>query len=115
MATLTSFQRDGWNVLRLVGEIQTFADAATLRAVLFDRLARPNVRLALDVSELDFIGSSGIGVLAQAQHELEQQGRKIVLVGASPAIRQLLEMVSLDRIVVQANRLEDLESLAAGG
>lgn len=112
MATLTFSHKGPWSVLRLVGEIQTYADAATLRAVLFDRFSRPGFRLALDVTELDFIGSSGIGVLAQTQQELEKRGETMVLVGASTAIKQLLEIVSLDRMVVFVERPDDLESLA---
>lgn len=109
MATLTFSQRGPWSVLRLVGEIQTYADAATLRAVLFDRFSRNNFRLAMDVTELDYIGSSGIGVFAQAQQELEKRGDSIVLIGASANIKHLLEIVSLDRMVVFLESLENLE------
>jgi anti-anti-sigma factor len=115
MATLTFSHRGPWSVLRLVGEIQTYADAATLRAVLFDRFSRPNFRLALDVTELDFIGSSGIGVLAQTQQELEKRGETMVMVGASSSIKQLLEIVSLDRMVVFLDHPEDLEGLPENG
>lgn len=111
MATLTFSQKGPWSVLRLVGEIQTYADAATLRAVLFDRFARPRFRLVLDVTELDFIGSSGIGVIAQTQQELEKRGETMVMVGASASIKQLLEIVSLDRMVVFLERPDELEKL----
>lgn len=111
MATLT-FRRIGpWSVLTLMGEIQTFADAATLRAVLFDRLGREDLQLAIDLSELSYIGSGGIGVLAQAQQVLEKSGRSLVLVGASSAIRHLLEIVSLDRVVLFVDRIDELEAV----
>lgn len=111
MATLTSSQRGPWNILRLVGEIQTFADAATLRAVLFDRLSRDNVRIALDLSELTFLGSSGIGVVAQVQQELEKKSRSLVLIGADTSIKHLLEVVSLDRLVQFVDSVEGLDRL----
>ena len=110
MATLTFSQNGPWSVLRLVGEIQTFADAATLRAVLFDRLTRDSFQLALDIAELAYIGSSGIGVVAQVQQELEKRGKTMVLIGASSNVRHLLEIVSLDRVVIFLDRLEDLDS-----
>lgn len=112
MATLTSSQRGAWNVLRLVGEIQTFADAATLRAVLFDRLSRENANLALDLSDLSYIGSSGIGVVAQAQQELEKRNKSLVLIGANTNVKHLLEIVSLDRLVQFVDRPDELEELA---
>jgi anti-sigma B factor antagonist len=111
MATLTSSQNGPWSVLRLVGEIQTFADAATLRAVLFDRFSRDNLQLALDITELSYIGSSGIGVVAQVQQELEKCGKSLVLIGASTNVKHLLEIVSLDRVVIFLDRPEDLDVL----
>ncbi len=112
MATLTSSQRGAWNVLRLVGEIQTFADAATLRAVLFDRLSRESAHLALDLSELSYIGSSGIGVVAQAQQELEKRNKSLVLIGANTNVKHLLEIVSLDRLVQFVDNPDELDDLA---
>lgn len=111
MATLTSSQRGAWNVLRLVGEIQTFADAATLRAVLFDRLSRENAHLALDLTDLSYIGSSGIGVVAQVQQELEKRNKSLVLIGANTNVKHLLEIVSLDRLVQFVDHPDDLEQL----
>lgn len=111
MATLTFSQNGPWSVLRLVGEIQTFADAATLRAVLFDRLSRDNFQLAMDITELAYIGSSGIGVVAQVQQELEKRRKTLVLIGASTSVRHLLEIVSLDRVVVFLDRADQLDSV----
>ena len=111
MATLTFRRLGAWSVLTLMGEIQTFADAATLRAVLFDRLGREDLLLAIDLSDLSYIGSGGIGVLAQVQQELEKKGKSLVLVGASSSIRHLLEIVSLDRVVLFVGHLEELEAL----
>jgi len=113
MATLTFRQVRTWSVLSLMGEIQTFADAATLRAVLFDRLSREDLRLALDLTDLSYIGSSGIGVVAQVQQDLEKKGKTLVLVGASSSVRHLLEIVSLDRVVLFVDRLEDLDRVPA--
>ncbi|HNY30932.1 MAG TPA: STAS domain-containing protein [Fibrobacteria bacterium] len=113
MATLTFRRIHSWNILSLVGEIQTFADAATLRSVLFDRLGREESHLALDLSELVYIGSSGIGVMAQVQQDLEKRGRSLVLIGANAAVRHLLEIVSLDRVVLFVDDVDGLASLPA--
>jgi|GEM_PF-1337893 len=113
MATLTFRQVGPWSILSLMGEIQTYADAATLRAVLFDRLSGKDFRLALDLSDLAYIGSSGIGVLAQVQQDLEKRGKTLVLVGASSSVHHLLEIVSLDRVVLFVDRLEELDKVPA--
>jgi len=113
MATLTFRQFGIWRVLTLVGEIQTYADAATLRAVLFDKISRENCQLALDLSDLAYIGSSGIGVVAQIQQELEKKGKTLAMIGAASSVRHLLEVVSLDRVVAFVDSFDDLQRLAA--
>mgnify|MGYP000870209087 CR=1 FL=1 len=111
MATLTLLHRGTWTVVRVAGEIQTFADAASLKAVLFERIGRGELRVAVDLSGVDYIGSSGIGVLAQAQLELSKSGSSLVLVRARHEVRHLLEIVNLDRLVVFLETEADLDRL----
>lgn len=111
MATLTLLHKGPWTVVRVVGEIQTFADAASLKAVLFERIGRGETRVAVDLSGVDYIGSSGIGVFAQAQQELSRLGSSLVLVRARHEVRHLLEIVNLDRLVVFLESEADLERL----
>lgn len=111
MATLTLLHRDPWTVVRVSGEIQTFADASSLKAVLFERLERGEHRIALDLSGIGFLGSGGIGVLALAQQELSRQGRSLVLIKARHDIRHLLEIVNLDRLVLFLEQESDLDRL----
>jgi len=111
MATLTLLHRGAWTLVRVVGEIQTFADAASLKAVLFERIGRGETRVAVDLSGVDYIGSSGIGVFAQAQQELSRLGSSLVLVRARHEVRHLLEIVNLDRLVVFLESESDLDRL----
>ncbi|MCB9496274.1 MAG: STAS domain-containing protein [Fibrobacteria bacterium] len=111
MATLTLINRGNWIVVRVVGEIQTFADAASLKAVLFERISRGESRIAVDLSGVDYIGSSGIGVFAQAQQELSRVGSSLVLVRARNEVRHLMEIVNLDRLVVFADTEAELDRL----
>jgi anti-anti-sigma factor len=111
MATLTLLHQGNWTLIRVAGEIQTFADASSLKAVLFERLAHGETRIALDLSVVGYLGSGGIGVLAQTQQELTRLGRSLVLIKARSEIRHLLEIVNLDRLVIFLESEQELDRL----
>jgi anti-sigma B factor antagonist len=56
-------------------------------------------KLVLDFSGLDFIDSSGIGVLAMSIGLMEQAGGKLVFVCAPGQVRQLMKLTHLDQAV----------------
>lgn len=55
--------------------------------------------VVLDLSGVTFIGSSGLGAITAAHHDLADRDRTLLLRGASPAIRKAFEITHLDRVV----------------
>ena len=54
--------------------------------------------LVLDLNGLDFIDSSGIGVLAVCMGLMHQSGGRLVIVCGSGQVRQLMTLTHLDQI-----------------
>ena len=52
-------------------------------------------RVVIDLAELTFIDSTGLGCFARSHNELEARGAKLVLLGPSKAVRRLIDMVDL--------------------
>jgi anti-anti-sigma factor len=110
-------------VLHIRGEV----DLAT--AHVLDESLEPIVgngrHVVLDMSELHYIDGSGLRFLFLAEQRSRASGKRVLVVGASPVIRRLLEIVDLDIRVLPtvADALERLRgagedivvSLAAGG
>jgi anti-sigma B factor antagonist len=59
---------------------------------------RPGV-LVLDVTDLRFIDSSGLSVIVRAYRAMQGHGGKIVVRMPSAAVRQVLDIAGLDRLV----------------
>ncbi len=78
------------------GEID-LAEAGELRAVLNDACTGPHRTVIVDLSGVSFLGSSAMGVLAQATHQLAQQGRRLELHGCQPRVIRAFEVIGLDR------------------
>ena len=53
--------------------------------------------LVLDLSELDFIDSTGLEVLLRAARRAHENGRRLIVARPSRYVRRLLEMTAIDR------------------
>jgi anti-sigma B factor antagonist len=71
---------------------------------LIDEGAR---KLAIDASRLEFIDSSGIGMLVGCNGHIEQNGGRMRIAGAQGVVAKSFEVVHMDRIVPLD---EDVES-----
>lgn len=82
-------------VVRLVGEVDphTAPDLDRALAELTDAGA---TRVRFDCTRLDFIDSSGLRVLVDTHRRLGAERGSVVLTGASPTLRRLLEVTGLD-------------------
>lgn len=76
------------HVVRLTGELD-MASSISLAAYL-DKLAHSTV--IVDASGLTFVDAAGIGALLQAQQQITRRGDALVLRGASPRIRRVIEL-----------------------
>ena len=80
------------------GEID-LTESGELRAVLADACAGPHDRIVIDLSGVGFMGSSGMGVLAQQSHELDASGRHLQITGCPTRIRRAFEVTGLDQVL----------------
>jgi stage II sporulation protein AA (anti-sigma F factor antagonist) len=82
--------------IRLCGDLVVDSSARVWREL--DALqATPQVRI--DVSDLAFVDSSGLGCLFKLHRRVSDAGGMVVVTGASPSFRRLLETAGLHRLV----------------
>lgn len=65
-----------------------------------------NPLIALDLSEVDFIDSSGLGVIVAALKQLKGRG-DLVIVGARPAVVNLFRLTRMDKVFRMFPRADD--------
>jgi anti-anti-sigma factor len=82
--------------VRIRGELDV-ASAPELRRAL-DRLV-PTEVVTLDVSEVGFIDSTGLGCIFRLQHRVADAGGMLVVAGASRSVRRVMETTGLHRVV----------------
>ena len=94
---LTTQVIEGTAVVTVAGEI----DAATsddLTRALVDVIGDDVRRLVLDVSSVEFIDSSGLRVLVQANRAIIERDGTFALRGPSETFRRLLDVTGLDEV-----------------
>jgi anti-sigma B factor antagonist len=96
--TIRRTERPPWTVLSVGGELDVVG-APDLRQAVVKAVADGCRGLILDISDLDFIDSFGIGAVVAALKRLRQRGGELALVCPSPRIRRVFEICDLDRII----------------
>ena len=61
-------------------------------------LATVDATTRLDFSQLDYIASVGLGILAAAQRRLVDRGQGLILTGLSPHVREVLSLAGFEGI-----------------
>jgi len=73
-------------------------------------------KLVLDLTTLNYIDSSGIGVLISSNGQMEQAGGVIRIGGAQGAVAQVFRLIHMDRIMPLDDSVESAcASLREGG
>lgn len=84
-------------LLRIQGEVDLYT-APKLRERLDEAIDAGRRALTLDLSEMDFIDSTGLGVLVGAQKRLRETGGAIVLRNPSRSTSKILEIAGLTQL-----------------
>jgi anti-sigma B factor antagonist len=93
---VTAVERTGDAVVvSLAGELDLY-NAEAVRAVLLEECARKPERVVVDLSRVDFIDSTALGVLIEARSKLENH-RGFLLASPAAETRRALEISGLDR------------------
>ncbi|MEU4226271.1 STAS domain-containing protein [Nonomuraea sp. NPDC026600] len=82
--------------VHLAGEIDIFTSKA-LRQSLMAALLTSTSTLVIDLSEVSFCDTVGLGILVGIQHRARAQGVTLVLAGPRPYMTSLLHLSGLDR------------------
>lgn len=90
-------QRDGEVVIAVRGEID-IVTASALWDVIVEVISDTK-RLVVDLSETDFIDSTGLNVMVRTLKRLRHHGGDLILRSPKPNARKVLHLTSLDRVI----------------
>ena len=90
---------NGAAIARLCGEIDHHR-AAELRRVLDDYIRRHQPRvLCLDASGVDFMDSSGLGLIMGRYALMQRCGGELILYHPSPSVLRMVRLAGMERMI----------------
>jgi anti-sigma B factor antagonist len=111
MMELQAHTVDTTTVLVVVGRV-TADDAPALKARLASELAAHDHRLVVDLSQVEFMGSAGLGTLITAITEARSRDGDLILAAPSSVVQTLLHVSGLLGFVAHAPTVADAVSMS---
>lgn len=95
--TLQATTRDsnGVSVVDLSGRITLGEGSSTIREMVRDLLGKGQKKILLNLADVNYIDSSGLGELVSAFTTVKNQGGELKLLGLNKKIRDLLQITRL--------------------
>lgn len=87
-----------WN-LQLDGEVDIYT-AGVLRDAFNKMLEENKENIKIDAQKLEYIDSTGLGVLIGVLKRLKEEEKDIILFNIKPSIKKLLNITGLDKIFI---------------
>jgi len=90
-------ERGSWAVLAVAGEVDV-ATVPRLREQLHSLVAQGQHHIVLDLEAVDFLDSTGLGVLVGALKRVRTNGGELALVCTQSRIRKVFEVTGLTKV-----------------
>jgi len=103
---LATDELEGWALVRVTGDVDV-ATAPRLREHLIRIVSDGQPNVVLDLDAVDFLDSTGLGVIVSALKRTRSHGGDLRLVCNRAALRRLFELTGLDLAMPLAERAED--------
>lgn len=100
-------RRDASTVeVQLRGEID-LRNSPRLRSALVEVAGLRPKRVILDLSNVSYVDSSGMGTIVEFRRKLDPAGGALILAGLQPRVRSVLEITRLDHFFRLAETIDE--------
>lgn len=93
--SITSATKDGICLVSVSGEVDV-SNAPTLREALDGALSNEVSQVEVDLADVSYIDSTGIGVLVGSAHRAADQGSELVVTHPQRNVERVLTMLGVD-------------------
>ena len=103
-----SRMKPGVVTLSLIGPIDENS-SPTLDKEICEALAEPVEILVLDMAGVDFITSSGVGIIVKAKTSLKRRGANLVIMNLQSQVEKVFEIIHLTPVLEVFESREELD------
>lgn len=81
--------------------------AASLKEVVANAVAEGSIHLVVDLSDVEFMDSSGLGALVSGLKSARHAGGDLRIASATEQVRMVLKLTNLDRVLTMHDNVAD--------
>jgi anti-anti-sigma factor len=89
----------GIAVVTIAGRLSVGGETERLDAAVKRLLQQDQKKFVLDITTLDYVDSSGVGMLVSCLTNVRKAGGELKLAGANPRIRRIFAMTGVDTMM----------------
>jgi len=93
-------------IVKISGDIDHHCAGRIRYSVDMELLSGGIKKLVLDFSELDFMDSSGIGVIMGRYKLIKGLGGSVYVVGAAPHINKVIQLAGLNKLIGLCDKID---------
>jgi len=97
---------DGIVIWELQGELMGGAETDVFQRKIYDIVKSENPRIILDMKDVKWMNSSGLGMIMGALTTLRSSGGDLCLVNVSDRVRRPIEVTRLDSVISMSDTIE---------
>lgn len=97
---------NGAQVVRVRGEVD-LQTAPRLRELLLASAKGLRDVVRIDLSQVPYMDSSGVGTMVFVKRAVERAGVRVVLIGLQPRVRSLFEITHLDKFFTIVGTIDE--------
>lgn len=94
---ITEEKKDGIAILKLEGRLDA-ASAKEIKSKINELVKYDRIKIVMDLSEINFIDSTGLGCMVSCLRTVSQKGGDIKITGLQTQVRAVFELTRLHRI-----------------
>ena len=99
MAVESKQLENGVAAITISGRLALGGETEKLDAALTKLLAADHKTVVLDITGLDYVDSSGVGMLVSCLTKLKKAGGEMKVAGATPRIRRIFSMTGVEGLM----------------
>lgn len=92
-------------VITVVGKLN-MVSSPELRGIVADAVADGHSRVVVDLGQVDFIDSSGLGALISGLKAARNAGGDLKITGAGDQVKLVLQLTNMERVLLSADSVD---------
>jgi anti-sigma B factor antagonist len=97
----------GSSIFHLKGRLMDQQQADRLMGVVDEELAKGGRHVILDMSELQYMNSTGLNIMINVLTRTRNAGGDTLIAGVSNSVRQLFSVTKLDSVFIMVDSLDE--------